>query len=221
MADLMSTVAVWLALAALAAAALTLMAAVAGRRRRGEFAARAGFCVVLAAALGATSVHLSGRGTGGAGVGTASGPSSASGPDQSAGDGAAQAKREADRATWQARKDRAAAARAERGLPPRGEKTSCRDDLACWGEIATEVAAARCRKAVEAAARYRMEWTHGLMGGAFSGYRWADRERRFVTIVGDAARFENGFGAFLPVAYECDVDPGQGRLVDVRVTERG
>jgi hypothetical protein len=87
----------------------------------------------------------------------------------------------------------------------------------CWAERHLILASVRCTSAIEAQAQYSAEWTDGRLEPKFSRYRWSDRARGIVTYIGDTAKFQNGFGAWQNVIYECDVDPSANRVVNVRV----
>lgn len=93
----------------------------------------------------------------------------------------------------------------------------CGDDAGCWGtEVAFE-ASFECKQRVEQHARYTYEWTDGFFGSGFSRARWADRQQRVITLIGDAVRMQNGFGAWQPVTYWCDYDIRADRVVAVRL----
>lgn len=102
----------------------------------------------------------------------------------------------------------------ERGDPEPG---SCRDKLDCWGEQNQFRAASLCAPLVERHAKYSHEWTDGWLGAKFTHYRWADKKTGIVTHIGDSIRFQNGFGAWSNMVYECDFDPATSRVLDVRV----
>jgi hypothetical protein len=40
----------------------------------------------------------------------------------------------------------------------------------------------------------------------FSHFRWKDEARGVMAYIGDKIRFQNGFGAWQPHVYECDLD---------------
>lgn len=40
-----------------------------------------------------------------------------------------------------------------------------------------------------------------------------------MTVIGDRVKFQNGFGAWAPMIYECDIDPASERILDVRVSQ--
>lgn len=58
-----------------------------------------------------------------------------------------------------------------------------------------------------------------LVGVKFSHYRWKDAENGIVTVIGDKIKFQNGFGAWSNMIYECDVNPATEAVLDVRVSD--
>lgn len=64
----------------------------------------------------------------------------------------------------------------------------------------------RCKRPIESLAKYAHEWTDGMLEPKMSHYRWKDKKRGIVTFLGDKLRFQNGFGAWQNVVYECDYD---------------
>ncbi|ADZ72389.1 hypothetical protein [Polymorphum gilvum] len=101
----------------------------------------------------------------------------------------------------------------------RAKEVACRNDLTCWGEKASVVASVYCPDSIERLAKYDAEWVDGIFEPKFSHYRWRDKDRGVVTMIGDKVRFQNGFGAWMRMTYECDVDPSTDRVLDVRVLE--
>ena len=94
---------------------------------------------------------------------------------------------------------------------------NCKQDLECWGDKNTVGAGVRCEEPIERLAKYAHEWTDGMLEPKMSHYRWQNRSAGVVTFIGDKLRFQNGFGAWQNVVYECDYD---GKTVlDVRVHE--
>jgi uncharacterized protein YgiM (DUF1202 family) len=86
------------------------------------------------------------------------------------------------------------------------EEARCRQDLGCWGEKKSSIAAVYCPREVEKLAKYQAEWTDGILEPKFSHYRWKDKGTGIITYIGDKVKFQNGFGAWQVYTYECDVD---------------
>jgi hypothetical protein len=95
----------------------------------------------------------------------------------------------------------------------------CREKLECWGERATAIGSFECPRFIERFARYDFEWQDGFLSPKFTHYRWASKSDGIVTVLGDKIKFQNGFGAWMWMTYECDVIPGSESVVDVRVRE--
>lgn len=99
------------------------------------------------------------------------------------------------------------------------EEAECKKEISCWGEKANTVATVLCPRLIERMARYDYEWTDGMLDVKFSHYRWKSVENAIVTVIGDKIKFQNGFGAWSHMTYECDVDPVTQTIIDVRVSE--
>lgn len=93
------------------------------------------------------------------------------------------------------------------------------NDLQCAWDKATVDAWVYCKAPVERLAKHTMRWADGDSKSRFSHARWLDAEKGSLTMVGDKAEFQNGFGAFTPVIYECDLDADRKTVLDVRVQE--
>jgi hypothetical protein len=97
--------------------------------------------------------------------------------------------------------------------------TCAKDDLQCLGDKGTIGASVYCKASVERLATHSVKWTDGTFDTKFSRFRWADKPNGVITYIGDKAEFQNGFGAFTPVIYECDLAPDNKQVLDVRVRE--
>ena len=95
------------------------------------------------------------------------------------------------------------------------KEQNCDKDLDCIGKKKIVVANAYCSMAVEQLAKYQSEWTDGFAEQKFPYYRWGSRTG-VVTYYGGAIKFQNGFGAWQNMVYECDFDIRRDQPVDVR-----
>lgn len=95
------------------------------------------------------------------------------------------------------------------------DAATCRKDINCWGSQHAGEALAHCRPLIERQAQYAHEWTDGALSAKLGGYVWKDQKHGVVTFFGDKIRFQNGFGAWQNMIYECDFDGTS--LLDVRV----
>lgn len=99
-------------------------------------------------------------------------------------------------------------------------KDECKkDDLQCLGDKAVIAAGIYCKKPVEKLAAHSVRWTDGTLETKFSEFRWADKEAGTLTMVGDKVEFQNGFGAFTPMIYECDLAADGKTVLAVRAQE--
>jgi len=97
------------------------------------------------------------------------------------------------------------------------ERLACREDLQCWGGKAIDFATFNCTKPVEKLAQFQFEWTDGWLERKFSHFRWFNKEEGIVTVIGDKIKMQNGFGAWSPMVYECDVDPVNEVIMNDRI----
>ncbi len=83
-------------------------------------------------------------------------------------------------------------------------------------EEAEVTAMVYCPDEVERLARYGSRWVDGWLEPKFSRYRWKDRTGGIVTYLGDKLELQNGFGAWVPHVYECDIDVWADNVTEVR-----
>lgn len=104
--------------------------------------------------------------------------------------------------------------------PAEPQRKACaEDDLRCRGEEGVIAAGIYCRRAVESLAKHSMRWTDGFLESKFDRFRWKKEPGGTITYIGNKAEFQNGFGAFTPVIYECDLGADNKTVVDVRARE--
>lgn len=99
------------------------------------------------------------------------------------------------------------------------DKQCAADDLQCKGDKLVVAASVYCKAPVERLAKHSVRWTDGTLELKFSRFRWADKAKGSLTMIGDKAEFQNGFGAYTPVTYECDLADDGKTVLDVRVRE--
>lgn len=113
------------------------------------------------------------------------------------------------------------------GTPLEGGKTpeeiaaaneACRKDLHCWADKNVHLTYP-CFDSIEKEAKYIYEWTsegeHAFQ--RFNKYGWIDREKGIILYAGDMIRFQNGFGAWQPVTYTCQLDTQSQKILSVNV----
>ena len=67
--------------------------------------------------------------------------------------------------------------------------------------------------------RFSARWLDDILEPKISRSRLGNTSTPHIaTYIGDRIAFQNGFGAWVPHVYECDVDVSAERVVDVRVT---
>lgn len=91
------------------------------------------------------------------------------------------------------------------------------DDLRCIGRKFEIYAGYNCKRQVERFAKYNVKWIDSTFDAKY--FRWANKVAGTVTLVGDSVQFQNGFGAYMPVTYECDLSADGKTVLDVRVHE--
>lgn len=105
------------------------------------------------------------------------------------------------------------------GSSSSGSSKCAATDLECLGNAGTVSAGIRCAPEVERLAKNSMRWTDGTFEPKFSHFRWNNKELGTVTFLGDKAEFQNGFGAYTRVTYECDLSQDFTKVLDVRVKQ--
>ncbi len=80
------------------------------------------------------------------------------------------------------------------------------------GEVTASV---YCPSRVESLGQYAHRWTDGFTGVKFTHTRTTSNPA-VVTYIGDSIEFQNGFGAWQPHVYECDLNVETKQILDVR-----
>lgn len=96
------------------------------------------------------------------------------------------------------------------------DEVACRKNLQCAGDKYSISAGIYCKSQVERLAKYSSRWTDGTFEPKFSHFRWLNQEQGLITFIGDKIEFQNGFGAFQKHIYECDFNPANNQILDVR-----
>jgi len=103
---------------------------------------------------------------------------------------------------------------------PNQPSSSCAvDDLQCIGDKAFLDASNSCVHPIERLAAHSVKWTDGRFESKFTRFRWANKSTGAITFIGDRVEFQNGFGAYTPMIYECDLTKDGKTILDVRVRE--
>lgn len=96
----------------------------------------------------------------------------------------------------------------------------CLKDLQCIGDRVSMTAGALCARDIEKLAKNNAKWTDGTLESKFSHFRWRDQKSGVVTFLGDKVQFQNGFGAYVNMTYECDIDVSKQSRVVLEVRAR-
>jgi hypothetical protein len=96
------------------------------------------------------------------------------------------------------------------------DEATCRKDLQCAGDKYGIAAGVYCKDSVARLAKFTSRWTDGTFETKFSHFRWLNQEQGTLTFIGDKIEFQNGFGAFQKHIYECDFNPVNNKILDVR-----
>ncbi|MFD4837681.1 zinc-ribbon domain-containing protein [Achromobacter sp. NPDC058515] len=100
------------------------------------------------------------------------------------------------------------------------EASSCNaTDLTCLGNAGVVSASVYCAREVEKLAKHDVKWTDSFLESKFDRFRWKDKQSGVITYLGDKAQFQNGFGAFTTVTYECDLAKDNKTVLAVRAKE--
>lgn len=98
------------------------------------------------------------------------------------------------------------------------EEDVCKQNIQCWGDKHLLSATISCQPWVEKLAKYDHQWTDGWTETKFSRFKWYDPAAKTVTYIGDKIKFQNGFGAWQHMIYECDYDTLGQKVLNVRAT---
>lgn len=96
----------------------------------------------------------------------------------------------------------------------RAEKCAA-NPLVCAAEKNLALANVMCPPLVERLAKYSVRWTDGMFEQKLDHYRWLDKAKGSISYIGDRVQFQNGFGAYAAMVYECDIG-ADGTILDVR-----
>lgn len=108
-------------------------------------------------------------------------------------------------------------AAAKKAKAEQEKQAKCRPDLVCYAETTLIEATSQCRPQIERRSRYSFEWTDSWAETKFDRYRWYDKEKGLVIYIGDKLKFQNGFGAWANVIYNCIYDPAKEKIIEIKV----
>jgi len=97
----------------------------------------------------------------------------------------------------------------------------CNQNVQCVGaKIFTVEARAACIDGLERMAIYRHKWTDNWHEDRIIGYKWKDESKTIMQGIGNKLEIENGFGAWQQVAYACEVNAADSRLINIIVENK-
>jgi len=98
------------------------------------------------------------------------------------------------------------------------ERANCRESLQCWAEKHSAAATVKCTPLIGKMAKYDVEWG-SMFDPMFSHMRWKDAKAGTIVFIGDKVKFQNGFGVWIPVTYQCEYDPINETVLDIQIEE--
>jgi hypothetical protein len=99
---------------------------------------------------------------------------------------------------------------------PEISDADCKKDLQCWGDRHSSAASVRCDSMIEKLAKFSFEWTDRWYERKFSKFGWENMDKGTLRFLGDKIKFQNGFGAWQIMTYECVFDPTTKIVLNVR-----
>lgn len=97
-------------------------------------------------------------------------------------------------------------------------EAACRADLDCLGGrlVSSPEVGLLCGNEIERLATHDVTWTATLLQQRFTRARWTSGSKDSITLIGDGAKFQNAFGANVPVVYHCDLTLDGATVIAVR-----
>ena len=99
----------------------------------------------------------------------------------------------------------------------RAKEENCKQDLSCWAEKHISYAGSYCDDQIQSRAQYEYKWENSWYENIFSHYKWKNKNNGILTYIGNKVKFQNGFGAFKTMHYECDFNPYTKEVLSVRL----
>lgn len=70
---------------------------------------------------------------------------------------------------------------------------------------------------IEKLALHDVKWTDKSGEGKFSNVKWNNQGAGLMTFIGDKVEFRDGYAAYTPMVYECDLSADFKTVLAVRV----
>lgn len=98
-------------------------------------------------------------------------------------------------------------------------EAACQLDENCSARKAFAAeATVNCVRGIEHMSKYRFKWTDGWMQPKIDRFKWKDATRTIVQGAGNYIELENGFGAWQPHMYICEVRVSDGNVIDIKMS---
>ena len=99
------------------------------------------------------------------------------------------------------------------------KEDACKVNLQCSGDKYQSAAEVECRQRLDAQAKSIAKWDFklgegGLLDFLLQRFSWVDDSKKQIIYFGDKAKFQNGFGAWQRVEYQCVFDTQTKKAVD-------
>lgn len=118
-------------------------------------------------------------------------------------------------------KNAAIAAKAEKKAEAKKRREEkyekCKKDLQCWGDKHSVSAILACQKLIERQSKYAFKWTDGVLGPKLTRFKWDNKNQLTLLYFGDKLQFQNVFGAWQNIIYQCGYDPINKKVTSVKV----
>lgn len=92
----------------------------------------------------------------------------------------------------------------------------CKSDLKCWAKKQINLQY-ECIEKIPKLAKFDSKWSNKWIESKFSYSKWIDKKTGTFTYIGDTIKFQNVFGAWQNMIYECDVNPETKTIIDIRI----
>lgn len=106
----------------------------------------------------------------------------------------------------------------QREIKQQQREAACQADANCSAQKAfTAESSVNCQRNIERMARYRFKWTDGWLESKFNMIMWKDSARTVLHVSGGYLELENGFGAWQPYRYVCEVRASDNQVIDIKM----
>lgn len=97
------------------------------------------------------------------------------------------------------------------------DQARCERDSKCYGDQLLGQAAFACSNEIEKKAKFSFKWADGSTASRLQRITWANKEETVLAYFGDKVMFQNGFGAWQNILYQCNFDPVRRQVVRIGI----